>query len=69
MAMSRPIAASAGMYGIVTLATPHVFGEIGDVIHLVQLIGVGVCAYTACLFLISRESMREAVALVRGGAN
>lgn len=65
-AMGRPVLASAVMYLAVSAISPHAFGESGDLLHLLQLVAVGVVSYTACLAIVYRDGAIEALDLVRG---
>ncbi|MDJ0710568.1 MAG: lipopolysaccharide biosynthesis protein [Woeseiaceae bacterium] len=68
--MLRPALASAGMYAAVVVAKPYVVGEAGQVLYLLQLVGVGAIAYAGLVYLIYRDGLKEALALFqRGGTN
>jgi O-antigen/teichoic acid export membrane protein len=64
--MALPIIAATGMYAAIFAAKPYVVGEVGDVLHLLQLTLVGAVAYIFLLALIHRDGIRETLDLVRG---
>ena len=53
----RPVLYSSLMWAVVTLARPWVPGDPGDVVHLAQLVAVGVVAYAAALYLFHRDGL------------
>jgi len=65
-AMGRPIISAAGMYAAVILVKPFIFGSVGDVLYLLQLIVVGAVSYTFLLWVIHREGIAEILELFKG---
>ena len=64
-AIYRPLCNSVLMYGMVWLARPYVAGASGEMLHLAQLVVIGVGAYMAGVMLIDRTTFRELTALLR----
>jgi len=64
-AMGRPIISAAGMYAVIYCVKPFVFGTVGDVLFLLQLIVLGAATYTLLLLAIHRNGFDEALDLFK----
>ncbi|MBI3775887.1 MAG: oligosaccharide flippase family protein, partial [Gammaproteobacteria bacterium] len=64
-AIYRPLCNSTLMYAAVTFARPYVAGESGEILHLAQLIVIGVCVYAVGVLTFDRVTLRELTALLR----
>ena len=64
-AIYRPLCNSAAMYAAVWLARPYVAGSSGEILHLVQLVVIGMSVYMAGVMLFDRATFREMTALLR----
>jgi hypothetical protein len=59
--MGRPILASLFMYAVVFTAKNYaVFGHGGAVLHLAELVLLGVVTYTGAMLVLDREVCRDA---------
>ncbi|MGI9305297.1 MAG: lipopolysaccharide biosynthesis protein [Gammaproteobacteria bacterium] len=63
--MFRPTLACAGMYAAVAATRLFALNPANGMLNLVILTLVGAATYTALLFLIHREGLREAIALAK----
>ena len=64
-AIYRPLCNSALMYAAVWLARPYVAGSSGEILHLAQLVVIGMGVYMAGVMLFDRATFREMTALLR----
>ncbi len=64
-AMAGPAISSVVMFVSVTWLNPFVFGSSGDVLHLVQLIAIGVVSYLSFMWLFFRSSVLVVLDLLK----
>ncbi|MDH3637549.1 MAG: lipopolysaccharide biosynthesis protein [Gammaproteobacteria bacterium] len=64
-AISNAGFAALGMFGSVLLMKDYVYGESGELLHLLQLIILGASVYTLILISIDRQVIKNTLQLVR----
>ncbi len=64
--MLGPLVSSISMYAAVTSLNHVVYGVSGEMIHLVQLVAIGIVTYGATMLLFFRESLSSVSNLLKG---
>ncbi|MEE9355074.1 MAG: lipopolysaccharide biosynthesis protein [Methylococcaceae bacterium] len=63
--MFGPLVSSIAMYAVVISLNDIVFGVSGEIVHLVQLVTIGIMTYTTIMFLFFRESLSSVSDLLK----